>query len=168
MCSLSLLSLSSWCQSRIIRADTSFQSWVFKACQYRRKIQERLQLKNWCLCRWNSSLVTMSVKWQQYSPDHCLRDDILLDSISFLIISSCSIHHLTLFCQTLLLFFLLTAQNIFLTFYGFFFHFVAYVILFHVKTFAIVKYFICRGLCKEEHALLFLYNHTHMNKSGTM
>lgn len=78
----------------------------FKACLYRCEIQEMLHPRNWCLCRWNSSIVTISVKWQQCSPDHCLRDDILLNSISFLIISSCSIHHLSLFslwCTPLLL-----------------------------------------------------------------
>lgn len=82
-----------------------FQSRVFKACLYRREIQEMLHPRNWCLCRWNSSGVTISVKWQQCSPDHCLRDDILLNSISFLIIFSCSIHHLSLFslwCTSLL------------------------------------------------------------------
>lgn len=74
-----------------------FQSQVFKACVYRCEIQEMLHPRNWCLCRWNSSIVTIWVKWQQCSPDHCLRDDILLSSISFLIIFSCSIHHLSLF-----------------------------------------------------------------------
>lgn len=74
------------------------------------KIQEMLHPRNWCLCRWNSSIVTISVKWQQCSPDHCLRDDILLNSISFLIIFSCSIHHLSLCSPPLL-----SAQNIFLT-----------------------------------------------------
>ena len=32
--------------------------------------------------------VTISVKWQQCSPDHCLRDDIFLNSISFSSLSS--------------------------------------------------------------------------------
>lgn len=67
---------SSWCRAGIIGADTQFQSWLFKACQYRHKIQETLQLKNWCLCRWNSFVVIVWVKWQQTSPDHCQRDDI--------------------------------------------------------------------------------------------
>lgn len=52
-----------------------------------------LQPRNWCLCRWNSSLVTIWVKWQR----HCLRDDILFNTVSFLIIFSCSIHHRSLF-----------------------------------------------------------------------
>lgn len=102
---------SSQCQSCLIGADTrsAFNTRFSKPASIVAKIQEMLHPRNWCLCRWNSSIVTISVKWQQCSPDHCLRDDILLNSISFLIIFSCSIHHLSLCSPPLL-----SAQNIFL------------------------------------------------------
>lgn len=116
-----------------------FQSQLFKACLYHCEIQEMLHLRNWCLCRWNSSIVTISAKWQQCSPDHCLRDDILLNSISFLIIFSCSIYHLSLF--TVMHFFALLPFSL-LKIYSslricpfLFSHFTPHVILFHVIMF---------------------------------
>lgn len=99
-----------------------FQSLIYRGSFQDGKIQEILHRRNWCLCRWNSSIVTISLKWQQCYPDHCLRDDILLNSISSLIISSCSIHHVPLFspqcipCSSPLL----SSKNIFLT--SLFFH----------------------------------------------
>lgn len=125
-----------------------FQSPAFKACIYRCKIQEMLHPRNWCLCRWNSSIVTISVKWQQCSPDHCLRDDILLNSISFLIIFSCSIHHLSLFSPwcTPLLFSPFLCPKYLPRFPSVLFHFIPHVIPFHVITFASVK---CAGFSKE-------------------
>lgn len=83
----------------IIGADTCFQSSVFQRLPVSLQNPWNAVPRNWCLCRWNSSIVTISEKWQQCSPDQCLRDDILLNSISFLIIFSCSIYHLSLSCQ---------------------------------------------------------------------
>lgn len=113
-----------------------FQSQIFKACLYHCKIQEMLHPRNWCLCRWNSSIVTISVKWQQCSPDLCLRDDILLNSISFLIIFSCSIHHPSL-CSSLVLY----AQNIFLASHP---SFISY--LFHPTCDSVSRDYLC--LCE--------------------
>lgn len=118
-----------------------FQSQVFKACLYRCKIQEMLHLRNWCLCRWNSSIVTISLKWQQCSPDHCLRDDILLNSISFLIIFSCSIHHLSFFslCCSPLLFSPSLCPKYLPLISPFFFPFCPACDPFHMITFASMK-----------------------------
>lgn len=129
-----------------------FQSWVFKACLYHCEIQEMLHPRNWCLCRWNSSIVTISVKWQQCSPDHCLRDDILLNSISFLIIFSCSIHHLSLFSLwcTPLLFSPSLSPKYLPCISPFLFHFIPRVIPFHVITFSSMKCAIYTGSGKEE------------------
>lgn len=110
MCTLFLHQPSSQCQDCLIGADTrsAFKASFFKACLYQCKIQEMLHPRNWCLCSWKSFVATISVKRQQCSPDHRLRDDILLNTISFLIIFSCSCHPLSL-CSSPLL-----SQNIFL------------------------------------------------------
>lgn len=130
---------SCWCHCGIIGVDTQFQSWHFKVCQYPHKIQEMLQLKNWCLCRWNPSLVTVWVKWQQTSADHCQRDDIFW-----------TIFHpsLSSYVQSIMSFFSVTSERLctslcsLLKIYSShplsFFQFVPHVITFHVRIFVLL------------------------------